>query len=127
MNIEQKLYKIGLEHEIKNQVFNAVTYDASKITQRGALSSSPTHNTQEAKMANNPYQIRYDVLNMAKEMLDKQYDIQMEVAYKAMDMYKDNAEQALEAYKNYIPKAITPDEIKAQADKLYEFVTTKEK
>jgi isopropylmalate/homocitrate/citramalate synthase len=78
-------------------------------------------------MANNPYQIRYDVLNMAKEMLDKQYDIQMEVAYKAMDMYKDNAEQALEAYKNYIPKAITPDEIKAQADKLYEFVTTKEK
>ena len=78
-------------------------------------------------MANNPYQIRYDVLNMAKDMLDKQYDIQMEVAYKAMDMYKYNAEQALAAYKNYIPKAITPEEIKAQADKLYEFVTTKEK
>jgi len=78
-------------------------------------------------MANNPYQIRYDVLNMAKEMLDKQYDIQMEIAYKAMDMYKDNAEQAIEAYKNYIPKAITPEEIKTQADKLYEFVTTKEK
>jgi isopropylmalate/homocitrate/citramalate synthase len=76
-------------------------------------------------MANNPYQIRYDVLNMAKEMLDKQYDIQMEVAYKAMDMYKDNAEQALEAYKNYIPKAITPEEIKTQADKLYEFVSEK--
>ena len=75
----------------------------------------------------NPYQIRYDVLNMAKEMLDKQYDIQMEIAYKAMDMYKDNAEQAIEAYKNYIPKAITPEEIKTQADKLYEFVTTKEK
>ena len=62
---------------------------------------------------------------MAKEMLDKQYDIQMEVAYKAMDMYKDNAEQALEAYKNYIPKAITPEEIKTQADKLYEFVSEK--
>lgn len=73
----------------------------------------------------NPYQIRYDVLNMAKEMLDKQYDIQMEVAYKAMDLFKENAEQALEAYQKYIPKAITPDEIKAQADKLYEFVTEK--
>ena len=73
----------------------------------------------------NPYQIRYDVLNMAKEMLDKQYDMQMEVAYKAMDMFKDNAEEALEAYKKYIPKAITPDEIKAQADKLYEFVSEK--
>jgi len=76
-------------------------------------------------MANNPYQIRYDVLNMAKEMLDKQYDMQMEVAYKAMEMYKENAEQAMEAYQKYIPKAITPEEVKAQADKLYEFVTEK--
>jgi len=75
----------------------------------------------------NPYQIRYDVLNMAKDMLDKQYDMQMEVAYKAMEMFKDNAEEALEAYKKNIPKAITPDEIKTQADKLYEFVTDKEK
>lgn len=73
----------------------------------------------------NPYQIRYDVLSMAKEMLDKQYDIQMAVAHKAMEMYKENTEQALEAYQKYIPKAITPEEIKAQADKLYEFVTDK--
>lgn len=76
-------------------------------------------------MANNPYQIRYDVLNMAKEMLDKQYDMQVDLAYKAMGMYKDNAGQAMEAYQKYIPKSITPEEIKAQADKLYEFVTDK--
>ena len=76
-------------------------------------------------MSNNPYQIRYDVLNMAKEMLDKQYDMQMQVAYKAMEMYKENTEQAMEAYQKYIPKAITPEEIKTQADKLYEFVTDK--
>ena len=73
----------------------------------------------------NPYQIRYDVLNMAKEMLDKQYDIQMQVDYKAMEMYKENDEQAMDAYQKYIPKAITPEEIKTQADKLYEFVTDK--
>ena len=73
----------------------------------------------------NPYQIRYDVLNMAKEMLDRQYDIQMDIAYRAMDMYKENAEQAMEAYQKYIPKAITPEEIKAQAEKLYEFVSEK--
>ena len=84
----------------------------------------PTHRHRRNNMAN-PYQIRYDVLNMAKDMLDKQYDIQMELAYKAMEMYKDNAEQAMDAYKNYIPKAKTPEEIKEQADKLYEFVTDK--
>lgn len=73
----------------------------------------------------NPYQIRTDILQMAKEILDKQYDMQMEVAHKAMDMYKENTEQALEAYKRYVPKAITPDEIKKQAEQLYEFVTDK--
>ena len=73
----------------------------------------------------NPYQIRTDILAMAKEMLDKQYDMQMSLAHPAMDMYKENAEQALEAYKKYVPKAITPEEIKEQAEKLYEFVSEK--
>jgi hypothetical protein len=73
----------------------------------------------------NPYQIRTDILQMAKEMLDKQYDMQMTVAHQAMDLYKENAEQALEAYKRYVPKMYTPDEIKDQAEKLYEFVSEK--
>lgn len=73
----------------------------------------------------NPYQIRSDILAMAKEMLDKQYDMQMTLAQHAMNMYKENAEQAFEAYKKYVPKAITPEEIKAQAEKLYEFVSEK--
>ena len=73
----------------------------------------------------NPYQIRTDILAMAKEMLDKQYDMQMTVAHQAMELYKENAEQALDAYKKYVPKAITPEEIKEQAEKLYEFVSEK--
>jgi hypothetical protein len=73
----------------------------------------------------NPYQIRSDILAMAKEMLDKQYDMQMTLAHQAMDLYRENAEQALEAYQRYVPKAITPEEVKAQAEKLYEFVSEK--
>jgi hypothetical protein len=73
----------------------------------------------------NPYQIRSDILAMAKEMLDKQYDMQMTLAHQAMDLYRENAEQALEAYNKYVPKAITPEEVKAQAEKLYEFVSEK--
>ena len=81
--------------------------------------------TQKGNIMSNPYQIRTDILAMAKEMLDKQYDNQMNMAYYAMDMYKENAQEALEAYQKYVPKAITPDEIKAQAEKLYEFVSEK--
>ena len=44
----------------------------------------------------NPYQIRTDILAMAKEILDKQYDMQMEVAHRVMDMHKENAELANE-------------------------------
>lgn len=73
----------------------------------------------------NPYQIRTDVLSMAKEMMDKSYDTQMQLAYSVMEQYKDNAEQALEAWQRYVPKMYTPDEVKAQAEKLYEFVTEK--
>lgn len=73
----------------------------------------------------NPYQIRTDVLSMAKEMLDKAYDTQLKLAYAAMEQYKDNTDQALDAWKRYVPKMYTPDEVKAQAEKLYEFVTDK--
>jgi len=71
----------------------------------------------------NPYQIRTDLLAMSKEMLDKAYDSQMEVARKAMDIYTENTEQALEAWKRYIPKMYTPEEIKAKAEELYSFVS----
>lgn len=88
------------------------------------MAPSITTQTQENIMSN-PYQIRTDILAMAKDVMDKQYDMQLEIAHKMMDMYKDNAEQALEAYKKYVPKAITPEEIKEQAEKLYEFVSEK--
>jgi len=71
----------------------------------------------------NPYQIRTDLLAMSKEMLDKAYDSQMEVARKAIEIYKDNTEQALEAWQKYIPKMYTPEEVKAKAEELYSFVS----
>ena len=73
----------------------------------------------------NPYQIRTDLLSMSKEMLDKAYDTQMQLANAVVDQYKDNAELSLDAWKRYIPKMDTPAEVKAQAEKLYEFVTEK--
>jgi len=71
----------------------------------------------------NPYQIRYDVLNMAKEIADKHYDMQVDLANKMLGMYKEDTEQALDAWQKYVPKALNPDEIKTQAEKLYEFVS----
>jgi hypothetical protein len=75
------------------------------------------------KYTSNPYQIRTDLLAMSKEMLDKAYDTQLEIARTMMEQTKENTEQALDAWKRYIPKMYTPDEVKKQAETLYEFVT----
>jgi len=75
----------------------------------------------------NPYQIRTDVMSMAKEMLDKAYDTQMTLAYTVMNQYKENSEQALEAWNRYVPKMYTPEELKKQAETLYEFVSNDKK
>lgn len=74
----------------------------------------------------NPYQIRSDVLAMAKDIMDKNYDIQMKIAQNMFDANKENAEQALEAWNKYIPKMYTPEEVMAKAKELYTFVTDKE-
>jgi len=74
------------------------------------------------KYTKNPYQIRYDVLAMAKDMMDKAYETNMAIAEKAVETYKDNAEEALKAWKNYVPVMYTPEEIKKNAESLYEFV-----
>jgi galactokinase len=78
--------------------------------------------TDYTKYTKNPYQIRYDVLAMAKDMMDKAYETNMTIAEKAIETYKDNAEEALKAWKNYVPVMYTPEEIKKNAESLYEFV-----
>ena len=77
------------------------------------------------KYTKNPYQIRYDVLAMAKDMMDKAYETNMGIAEKAIEAYKDNAEEALKAWEKYVPVMYTPDEIKKNAESLYEFVVSK--
>jgi hypothetical protein len=73
----------------------------------------------------NPYQIRTDVLAMAKDMLDKQYDTQMKIAQTMYEVNKENVELAQEAWNKYIPKMYTMDEVMEKANELYTFVTDK--
>ena len=62
----------------------------------------------------NPYQIRYDVLQMAKELLDRQYETSMQLAYHAMDLAKENNEAALDAWKQYVQKCTHPKKSKSR-------------
>ena len=74
----------------------------------------------------NPFEIRYDVLNMSKEILDRAYETNREIAMRAFDLAGQNSEQAMAAWEKYVPIMYTPEEIKKNAEMLYEFVTKKD-
>ena len=73
----------------------------------------------------NPFEIRFDTLAMAKDLLDRAYDTQIQQMYTAIDNAKEQHKDAAEAFEKYMPKMYTPQEIIKQAEELYEFVTKK--
>lgn len=74
----------------------------------------------------NPFELRYDVLNMSKEILDRAYETNLQIAHRAFELNGQNVELAMAAWDKYVPKMYTPEEIKKSAEMLYEFVTKKE-
>ena len=73
----------------------------------------------------NPFEIRFDTLAMAKEMLDRQYETNMTKFYEVMDQAKSQQKDVAEAFEKYMPKMYPPQEIIKQAEELYDFVTKK--
>ena len=77
-------------------------------------------------MANkNPFEIRFDILAMAKEMLDKQYDMAQENYQTMLKQTKDSA-KTMEDMNKYIPQMYQPQEVMAKAEELYKFITKKD-
>lgn len=74
----------------------------------------------------NPFEIRFDTLAMAKEMLDRQYETSMTVFYEALDQAKTQGKDLQEVKEKYMPKMYDPQEIMKQAQELYVFVTKKD-
>lgn len=81
--------------------------------------------THRRNIMSNPYQIRTDVLAMAKSMMDKQYDTQMKIAQTMFDANKENMDLAKEAWERYIPKMYTMEELMDKANEMYSFVSEK--
>ncbi len=72
-------------------------------------------------MSKNPYEVRLDLLSMAKDMLDKQYQMSTDLAWKTLETNKELYAEA----EKYLPKMFTSEEIINQAEKLQEFIDKK--
>jgi len=74
----------------------------------------------------NPFELRFDVLKMAKEMMDQQYDIAQQQFWTQLEQYKDASKDVNEVFDKYIPKMYNPSEVMEKAEELYKFVVKKD-
>ena len=73
----------------------------------------------------NPYELRFDVLSMAKEMMDRQYDLTVDVTHMAIREFGNAQTDPKEFFKEYAPKMYQPEEVLKTAEELYTFVSEK--
>jgi hypothetical protein len=69
----------------------------------------------------NPFEIRAEMLQLAKEYMDQQYHMNIQFAEKMMDQGKKTAEELKEMYKMY-----TMEELMEKAKEMYSFVAKKD-
>lgn len=70
----------------------------------------------------NAYEIRAKMVELAQDYLQKQFELNKQVA-EATWQEMLNAGKQLGDYKDLMPKMYTPEDILAQAQKLYKFVS----
>jgi len=70
----------------------------------------------------NPYELRFDVLAMAKELADRAYDQQQQVFWTMVGQAQEQAEDLDKVVEKYTPKMYQPKEIMEKAEELYNFV-----
>jgi hypothetical protein len=70
----------------------------------------------------NPYELRFDVLAMAKELADRAYDQQQQIFWTMVGQAQEQAEDLEKVVEKYTPKMYQPKEIMEKAEELYNFV-----
>lgn len=74
----------------------------------------------------NPFELRFDVLAMAKELADRQYDMAQQQYWTMIEQAKEQSKDVTDVMEKYTPKMYQPAEIMEKAEELYQFVTKKD-
>jgi len=74
----------------------------------------------------NPFEIRFDTLAMAKDLLDQQYQTNMAKFYEMVNQAKEQQKDITDIVEKYVPKMYQPAEIMEKAEELYKFVTKRD-
>lgn len=72
--------------------------------------------------AKTPYEIRLDVLAMAKDFLDKQAAVNMEFATETFENLVESGKVLAEQWQEFVPVPYTIQDITDKANELYGFI-----
>ena len=76
-------------------------------------------------MSKNPYEVRLETLKMAKEMVDQQFNLQMDMMHRMIDQANDAGKDIQDAYEKYVPNMYKPEHVIEKAQELYKYVSEK--
>lgn len=74
----------------------------------------------------NPFELRYKILEMAKDYLDKSYQMQVDAFNKQVALMEDQNKLTFEMWKRMMPEKYTMEDVVAKAQELYGFVESKD-
>jgi len=74
----------------------------------------------------NPFELRTDILAMAKEYMDRQQETNKQFAQRAYEVALEAGKVTAETWKDFMPVQYTIDELTKKATELYSFVSKKE-
>jgi hypothetical protein len=81
-------------------------------------------------MSKNPFEIRLELLKMAKEMADQQMDMTNNAYWSMVTTYAEQAnktvEEVMKATEHLRAEMYTPADIMAKANELYNFINKKD-
>ena len=70
----------------------------------------------------NPYELRFNLLEMAQSYLKDEQERKSNFSYQAWDLAIENGEANMELWNDLQPESFTIEDIKKKATELYEFV-----
>lgn len=73
----------------------------------------------------NPFEIRTEILAMAKDYMDQQYRVNLEFAQQAFEEAVRAGKTVADSWATFAPKMYSVDELVAKAQELYGFVSHK--
>ena len=70
----------------------------------------------------NPFEIRTELLHLAKDYMDRQQDLNMQFAHRAYEAALDAGKVTAETWKEFVPAQYSMEELMKKANELYSFV-----